>query len=88
MKTLAVYLALVLVSLSCALSLVHKRARLIEIAYELTKVEQGVKQGATRLEGLKVKRAELIVPSRLERFAGRHGYLAAEAGQMIILERR
>ncbi len=88
MKPLLIFLVFLGAALAAALSLVHKRARLIQIAYELTKVESELKQANTRLEGLKVKRAELIVPNRLERFAGRHGYLSAEAGQTIILERR
>lgn len=88
MKPLITFLVFLSAALLCALSLVHKHARLVQIAYDQNRIEADFQQASTRLETLKVKRAELIVPNRLERFAGRHGYLSAEAGQMIILERR
>ena len=88
MKPLLIFLAFLSAALAAALSLVHQHARLVQIAYDQNRLETEFQQVSTRLETLKVKRAELIVPNRLERFAGRPGYLSAEAGQRIILERR
>jgi len=70
-----------------AVTLVTKRARLVSIAYEGRTVELELKRARERLKQLYVERSSLIVPQRLEGFAGRHGYRSAEAGQIVLLER-
>ena len=70
-----------------AVTLVTKRAQLVSIAYEGRTVELELKRARERLKQLYVERSSLIVPQRLEGFAGRHGYRSAEAGQIVLLER-
>lgn len=83
------YLFLIFAALATlsGVNLVTKRARLVSIAYEGRKVELELKRSRERLKQLYVKRSSLIVPQRLEGFAGRHGYRSAEAGQIVLLER-
>lgn len=82
-----IFLAFMALATYSAVTLVSKRARLVSIAYEGRQVDLELKRARERLKQLHVERSSLIVPQRLEGFAGRHGYRSAEAGQIVLLER-
>jgi len=85
-RELMIFSAFVLLATYSGVSLVTKRTRMVSIAYEGRRVDMELKRAKERLKQLHVTRSELVVPQRLEGFAGRHGYRSAEAGQIVLIQ--
>ena len=79
----------VIVLVSCAYISVEKihRAYLnVELTYKITDLTTKIKKNRAILQNLKSERAKLMIPTHLEDFAGRGGYLIPRSEQIIVLD--
>ena len=83
-RYLLVLFALIGLATFSALRLVKLRSRLVSLAYETQKAKRELKMIEERFTQLRVKRAPLLSSTTyLERLAARHGYRAADDGQIV-----
>jgi beta-lactamase regulating signal transducer with metallopeptidase domain len=83
-RALLVLFALIGIATFSALRLVKLRSRLVSLAYETQKAKRDLKIIEEKFTQLRVKRAPLLSSTTyLERLAARHGYRAADDGQIV-----
>ena len=79
----------IIVLLSCAyisIDKIHRAYQNVELTYKITDLTTKIKKNRAILQNLKSERSKLMIPTHLEDFAGRGGYLIPRSEQIIVLE--